>query len=773
MPKAVKWIAISLLSLIVVVLLAMAVVPLLLPLESMVAEALEKKTGRPVKVESVSLSLLGGAELEVKGLEVEELQQFGDRPLIKLKRLYAQVSLLPLLDGTVILNKVEVDGLELSVVSSKQGKLNIETLAAYAKPETERHQPVEPPKTPDMETAETAKPHVFVSQFDMTGSVVHLQNLATGKSAQWPVTQATMLTKIHGDAADIHIKLQAPGLNFLARTTQGASGEPTRILAKMDLAEFGKRAAVVLPGLQCQGKTKLSVQVRGTSANPEVSAEWTMDNLYVHLPQSGIAPLELQNAIVELAVTGDTKARTVNLHNFRVWLPSAGYELKANCVMSPDKSRGELVQEANLAMMGRAFAAFLPKGLKLSGWSESKVDLDGDAESITLHGRNVIKDMVVHVPGAPKPFTDKHVELFYDLKLDGKGNVAIDEIAVMLDAVKFTAKGTASLGKIVKSKLQVRGTLLDLDSLMLLVPGSTGTEKQIKPGRKEPVMAAGSQRDSGKKTTPDQDEAAMASDLRRALNKVDITLDLDIIDILYSGLEMKGLRATVKFGQGKAALENLYCKMFDGWLRATAALDAKPAEPSSELTVDIDKMTITPERFRQLQKATHIFSLPMRIVKGVFNVKAHVKARGLAPEHIKRTAEGKGEIKVLDGVEVAFDALDRMQGSAIFAPLVRENIPEFYSSMDGNYTMADGKLHYNLNFLESREKVDVRIKGVTMLSDGRVDAKMMLSGEGIGRDLRRFLEPDGTIPIEIKGTFEQPVAVLRITGSLIQNIFGK
>ncbi len=767
MKKAVKWIAIGCLALVVVVLMALAVVPLLLPLESMVAQAIEKQTGRPTKIASVSLSLLGGAEVEVKGLEVSELKPYGDRPLVKLNRLSAQFSLLPLLDGTVALGMVEIDGLELSVVSSEQGKLNIQNMPAGQKPKSGA-EPTKTPDLPDMETAEAAKPHFFLGQLEMTGSVVHLHNLANGQSAQWPITQAAMRTNVQGKTASIDIKLTAPGLNFMVKTAQGPTDEPTRVVAGLDLDEVGKLAAVVLPGLQCRGKIKLGLDVRGTGEHPEVRATLAVDNLYVHQPQSDIAPLDLQNALIEFAATGDTPAQTVELHKLYIWLPSAGYELNAEGVMSPGKAHGRLEQKANLARMSQAFAAFMPKGLAMSGMSKHEVILESDSQSITLHGGGSITDLSLLMPGAAKPFTEKALDNRYTLKFDGKGNVLIDELAILSRNTKIFVKGNASFDKIIKAHLNVTGPDLDLDPFLALLTASEDGQ----PAKARENSRPGQPAKAGDNAQPNPPKGSVAADVRKALEQVDLSLNVGIGRIIYSGLMLENFMAKAKLGQGKADLEELSCVLFEGRLTAKAALDARKAEPESAFDFSISHMKVTPERFALLQKATHIFSMPIRIVKGEFYVKAKGKALGLTPEQIKRTASGEGKIEVTDGVEVAFDALDRMQGGQFIAPLVRQNIPKFYTRLDGDYTMSGGKLDYNLNLLESREKIDVRVKGSTLLSNGNVDARLLLSGEGIGRDLKRFLGQDGSFPIEIKGTLERPVAVLRVSGNLLKGLFG-
>ena len=767
MKKTVKWIAISCLALVVLVLIALAVAPLLLPLESMMAQAIEKQTGRPTKIESVALSLLGGAEVEIKGLEVGELKPYGDRPLVKLNRFSAQFALLPLLDGAFSINSVEIDGLELSIVSSKQGKLNIQDMPSEPEARAEG-EASKAPRRQYMKDTPPDKPRFFLGQLEMTGSVVHLHNMASGQSAQWPITQAAMRTKLHRDIGMIDIKLKAPGLNFMVKTSQGPADEPTRVVAGLDLDEMGKLAAVVLPGLQCRGKIKLGLDVRGTGENPELRATLAVDNLYVHQPQSGVAPLDLQNAIVELAATGDTPGQTVELHKLYVWLPSAGYELNAEGAMSPGKAHGRLRQKADLAKMSRAFAAFMPKGLVLSGVSEHDVTLESDSQSITLNGGGYITDLSVLMPGAAKPFTQKSLENRYSLKLDGKGNVLIDELGILCPTTKIFVKGNASFGKIIKAQLTIKGPEADLDPFMALLPAPDGEQ----PAKSQEKTQPGQPAAAGDKAQPSRAKGSVAADVRKALEQVDLNLNLSVGRVIYSGLTLEGLSAKAKAGQGKAGLEEFTCLLFDGRLTAKAALDARQAEPASGVDFNISHMKITPERFKLLQKATHIFNMPMRIVKGDFYIKSKVKAKGLTPEQIKRTASGEGKIEVTDGVEVAFDALDRMQGAELFAPLVRANIPKFYSRLDGAYTMADGKLDYNLNLLESREKIDVRVTGSTLLANGEVDAKLLLSGEGIGRDLKRFLGPEGNLPIEIKGTLDRPVAVLRVSGGLLKGLFG-
>lgn len=764
MNKAVKWIAISSLILVVLILVALAVVPLMLPLESMIAEAIQKDTGRPVKVESVSLSLLGGAEFEIKGLEVGELQPYGDKPLVKLNRAYAQFSLLPLLDSTLALGRVEVDGLEISVVSSKQGKLNIEDMPAatqYRTSGSDQSPASKPPTPEEIHAAKEDRPHFIIGRFEMNGSKVLLTNLATGHTAQWPITQAYMSSDIQGKTADVDIKLAAPGLAFSARTAQAATNEPARINAKIDLAEIGKLAAVVLPGLKCRGDIKLDLSVRGSEANPEVKALCTAEKLYFHAPWTGLAPFDLQELTMDMLAVGDNKAQTIDLRNLRIRSFPAGYDLRANGTMSPGKTRGKVLQMVNMDRMASALSPLLPKGLKLSGTINSDLDIIGDGNSITFSGETKGYKLAIQLPGAPHAYTDNTPSIKYNVKMDGQGNLLIDELALFSNAAKLFIKGTASTGKPFKAKLVARGPELHLDQMLALIPASGQGAPAGSSGEAKPAPAE-----------PDKGHKPPTAALHRLLDDIDMSMDIKIDKIIHSGLEFERFEALAKASQGKLELQKLSSGLFGGSMGGTASLDANKPEPVISASAKVSDMTITPERFTRLQEATHIFSLPLRIVNGVFFVDAQIQAKGLTLEQLKRTAEGKGEMKVLNGVKVAFDCLDRMEGVQLFAPLVRDNIPDFYSRLNGSYTIGGGELHYNLDFLESKEKVNVKIKGLTMLADGRVDARLMLSGEGIGRDLKRFLEPDGTLPVQIKGTFTKPVAVINISDNLIKGIKG-
>jgi len=88
-----------------------------------IRQAVAEKTGADIKIGGHSISLLGSASVE--GLALANAAPHEKSPLVSLKQFKAKVGLLSLFSGTPVVERVEVQGLEINLHQTKEGGFSL------------------------------------------------------------------------------------------------------------------------------------------------------------------------------------------------------------------------------------------------------------------------------------------------------------------------------------------------------------------------------------------------------------------------------------------------------------------------------------------------------------------------------------------------------------------------------------------------------------------------------------------------------------------------
>lgn len=762
--KIVKWLLLAALALVVLAVLALAVVPALLPLEDMAVQAIHEHTGRQAQVESIDLRLLGGARLEVKGLRIDELPRFGERPLLKLERLLVELDLLPLLVSKVDLSQVLVQGLELSLVRDQQGALNVD----FAADQPPADQPPAAAAAP-AEKPPADQPHagsLIVRRLAITGSTVFLANLTTGSQASLPLQKAELTTEFDAQIPRIQAQLAMPGLTIEA--SGGQPSAPAELKAEIDLAQLGQRLIVAWPGLELAGQLKLAAAAVGPENQKAINASCQALNLRVSSPTPGQAPFELADADLTLAMVADQSARSLQLESLSLRSQAAGYEMKAHGLLAPGRAELVMGQKTDLAKLYRVLANFLPAGLTLAGQAEKEFTLRGDEQKFTLEFQSRAAGLEVNAAGLARPFRQDQLTSQGKLIVDAQGNMVIDKLSLECPDAHLEVSGKAAVEPKKTAHLTLASRIIDIDAILPLLQALD--QKTAAMPQKAPPAA------TTRPTAPAR-PVDQAAQLAKILQEIDIDVQLNLAHVNVGGHHLLGVNGRLLAGQGQAAIEGLKCGLLEGALNLDAKLVAAGnQEPKSNVNLTATGLRIDKERYQHLKKNVALFYLPLSAIRGVFDIQAQLATQGLDVETIKANATGKGGIQAPRGVEIDIDALGRMTGGEFLADIVRDNVPNQYGSLDGSYALANGRLDYQLLFADSPQRIDVKLAGHTNLLDRAISAKLLLSGQGLGRDLRPFLGPDGAFPLELGGSADKPTAVLNIkdaAGGLIRGLFNR
>ncbi|MCK9274889.1 MAG: AsmA family protein [Syntrophales bacterium] len=143
--KAVKWILICAIGLIVIVIGALLIIPMFVDAQKYkpyVEKQVSRATGLPFSINGeLELSLFPWAGIEFSDLHLGNPPGFTEKDLLAVKSFDVKVKLIPLLSRDVQVDRFLVDGMKVVLEKNKEGKVNLEALAASSKAPQEQKEP--------------------------------------------------------------------------------------------------------------------------------------------------------------------------------------------------------------------------------------------------------------------------------------------------------------------------------------------------------------------------------------------------------------------------------------------------------------------------------------------------------------------------------------------------------------------------------------------------------------------------------------------------------
>ena len=116
---------------------ALLAVPYLVDLpriQTMIASNASQALGRPVKFRSMSVAVLPLPAVELHGVEIAEDPAFGTEPFLRLDTGRIRLKLWPLLGGRVELGDISLKKPQITVITQRDGRMNIATLGGPGEP---------------------------------------------------------------------------------------------------------------------------------------------------------------------------------------------------------------------------------------------------------------------------------------------------------------------------------------------------------------------------------------------------------------------------------------------------------------------------------------------------------------------------------------------------------------------------------------------------------------------------------------------------------------
>jgi uncharacterized protein involved in outer membrane biogenesis len=779
MGKALKIIGICLGAFILFMVLAVGLGPYVIPWGSMITDAVEDATGRKASVEQVSVSLIGGLEVEIKGLVVQDLPAYGARPLLKLDSLHIQVSLTPLLASKMVVEKTLIQGLEVSLVKDKQGRLNWRDMPARSDEKVEVE--VEEPDFVDDGT-------LIVTSAQVLGSKIFLHNLATGKSGVLPLNKMDLNSDLSAGGASGGLSLDLTGFKLQASASsqgydQDLKVKDLQVDLDIQLAPLAQVLSVLRPGLKASGSLGFKLRAQGPLSAVAIKASGLAQALKLSGPATGGKEFSLPRARLLANLTLDWPGKLVQIRELKLISKAAGLISRLQGRLGWEESLGQsdatYHQEAELDKLFTVLSPLLPMPLKAQGVASKDVRFRGAGKgAMEIVGKSRAMGVVVSTPALPQPFREPKFLADFRILIEDEGDeIELTRMNITSRAARLgiTGKMKRDHGKL-EAKLDIKGDYLNFNRLPMV------QMHQAKQAQRK-ARAAAQAKASAKPVKAAEGQAAgidPAAGIRKALAGKKLEAKLKLAKVVFKSYNIKALRAELEIKDQKIELDDVSCKVLGGGLDLEAEMDFAQAKPASQFQAKGENLKVTPQLFRSLQDDFFLFALPLSSLSGVFSLETELQGKGLGSGQLFSSLKGKGELKARDEVTVGLDFLENMPGGGMLWEQVLRHIPRRFAKMQGEYTIGNGRVNYDLLLKDANKEVDLEIVGSTGLLDHTVDAQLKISGKALGRDLRRVLAPDGTFPIMLGGTLDKlepkvdlPGGGLAPVQNLLQQLFNR
>jgi len=135
MKRALKWLGVVAAVVVVLIIIAALALPRLIDtprVQAMIAGTATQAVGRPVKFESLTVSIFPLPSVDLHKLQIAEDPQFGTAPFLTLETGRIYLKLRPLLAGRVEFGDITLERPQIALIQNAEGRLNVASLAPPA-----------------------------------------------------------------------------------------------------------------------------------------------------------------------------------------------------------------------------------------------------------------------------------------------------------------------------------------------------------------------------------------------------------------------------------------------------------------------------------------------------------------------------------------------------------------------------------------------------------------------------------------------------------------
>jgi|GEM_PF-3508923 len=488
--RIVKFVLVALVVGFVLLAAAVIVVPALISTstaEWVISQNTKENLGRPAKLGDFSMSLVGGLRVVISDLVIEDKEEYGDRPLLKVDKIILSADILPLLKKEIVVNKLSIENPQISVVKGKQGRFNFEDIPV--KQEPAKKEPTDEVGAP---FSLDQLPAVIISSFTVTNGAVHFADLETGQTSRIGDVNVEFVAEVRPAEMKGEIttaRFSFDGFELTAAGSMGAQqGKPVvkgfAVDSKSDISKLGRLASPVLP-VNIEGSMEYHLSADGPITAVKTKSEFSLTNFQATGARLR-KPANIDGLVVKQSSVLNLEKMSVGQISSEVTSESLGVSGKltgkiANLVESSGLDL-KIAADVDIERLSAFADSFTAEPLEADGQLTFDTVIAGSPqEELSAKGRLLIADLRLAPPGLEQPYTDPRVDFAYDLTVREGTKLNIKKFELRSRLMTAEASGNLSPGA-ADMAASARADLAAVNSALAgmgLAPEDMATEGQF------------------------------------------------------------------------------------------------------------------------------------------------------------------------------------------------------------------------------------------------------------------------------------------------------
>lgn len=744
MGKLFKFLAGGLLVVVLLLIAAVLIIPLVVDpndFRDYIVVQVKKNTGLDLTIEGdIGLSVFPWVGAELSGLSLNQPEGFGDEPFAVVKHAQVRAKLMPLLEKKLEVDRVQLEGLKLSLVRNEKGMGNWEDLAKGPATEEQKDagKPKQKPEGAGLEGLAIGGINVAdaqVSWDDRQGGqkvVVQDISLETGTVVPGEPLDVRLNFAVVNDAPKLTGRVELTGTVTATQDGQQVTVEPLELrLTEMKMAD----------GLTANAVLKAGVFFDMAAQKLQVS------DLRIEETVSGGALGDMQVVSTLAAqVTADLAAQQFRIEGLNLNTKAKGGQIPGGAVdvvMSADITadlakdvldvKGLDLKAAELHLSGHI------KGSKIQG----DPSFSGKLALSPVNLRELMQKFGVESPQTADPEVLKRLALSTDLNASQK-QTAFENLKITLDESNLSGNAKILLNQVPGYRFALKLDAIDLDRYL--------PPQAEKPA---PQVEKPAETDAKTKAPPaGGDQALFPAEQLGQLRQLDIDGSFSVGSLTLNNLKLYDARITIKAKDGDIRLNQKVGRFYQGNLSGNLGLNVKGKTPQVKVA----------QHVKQVQAESLVKDLIGEDrLAGTGNINLDVSGSGQTEKAIKRSLNGNlnfaftnGTVKGVNLGRMLREAAAKIQGKTL--PPDNEPNETDFSELKGSGVIKNGVLH-NDDLSAKSPLFRVTGKGRINIGEDTLDYKVKpvlvasLSGQG-GEDLEKL--KGVPIPVHLTGPLAKP-----------------
>lgn len=749
MGKLVKFILGLILVLVLLVVAAAVVIPMVVDpndFKPEIVEQVKKATGRDMAIDGdIGLSVFPWLGVELSGVSLSQAEGFGDQPFAAVEQAQVRAKLMPLLKRQLVVDTIQLNGLQLNLMRDSQGMGNWEDLAAGGDaPEAETQEKPASKQDSGLEGLAIGGVKILEAQVSwsdrQSGQAVTVRGLNLETGALSPGRPADI-------KLDFKLDNQEPKLSAdiaLAGTLEASQDNSRFTVSPLELRFTDLKTG---DGLAADSVIKATVlfdlaanklQLDGLSIEQNASGgplqDRTLSSRLVGQVSADLAGQLYQ--VSGLKLDADIKGESIPGGQVKAELTA---DIKADLAKDTLEVSGLDLKAADLHLSGNLAGSGIQKQPAFSG----KLTLD------ELNLRDLMEKLGVQPPQTSDPEVLKRFALSADLKSSAK-QAGLDNLKVRLDDSQLSGNAKVLLGDAMAYRFALNLDGIDLDRY--LPPPADSPQADDKPAEPQ-----------GEKT----DAPLFTEEQLNQLRGLDIDGSFSVGHLVINKLKLDNAKITVKARNGDIKLDQKVGAFYQGSLGGNLGLNVAGAKPKVQVV----------QRVKGVQAEALIKDLTGKDqLAGTGNFNLDVNGSGATVAGIKRSLGGKldfaftdGSVKGINIGRILREAAAKLKGQTL-PPENTEQKTDF-SELTGSAVIDKGVLN-NQDLQAKSPLLRLTGKGTVNIGEDTLDYKIKpvlvasVEGQG-GKELEKL--KGVPIPVHLTGPLAKPKWRIDIAEALAES----